>query len=163
MSCRNFQDKMEDYIKGSFSQHEGLYFDEHLSGCDKCRQQVADLRATFSLLQDMEVREVPPGLEARIVKAVEPVVHRQRNQSFRIRKLTAIMASAVALTLVVLAAVNYPWGAQPGPSTTVFHKQPASVGRLHPDYLSTSNRFEVDFYRTERVNGLRLLRLNIME
>ncbi len=163
MSCNKIQDKIEEYIEGCLSQQEKQYFDEHLACCDKCRQQVADMRATVDMLKDMEIKEVPRGLEARIVAAVQPLIPSTKRRGFSRSKVNAFIAAASALIIVTLAVASYPWFGLSQMPGTVQYKKTASSGLAHGDYLSTSHRFEVVLRPVQRSNGLRLLYLSIME
>ena len=163
MSCNKIQDKIEEYIEGCLCQQEKQYFDEHLACCDKCRQEVADMWATVDMLRDMEIKEVPRGLEARIVEAVQPVIPSTKRRGFSRSKVNAFIAVASALIIVTLAVASHPWFGHSQMSGIVQYKKTASSGRAHGDYLSTSDRFEVVLRPVQRSNGLRLLYLNIME
>jgi hypothetical protein len=90
------------YSLGILDPEEQRAVDEHLAGCASCRAELAELKATAELLADLPADMVfadTPATDdlvlARTLRAM-----RSERSSGRMRQLTAVAASVVALVAV---------------------------------------------------------------
>ena len=72
MNCNRIRQYSDAYIDGEVDPATQLEFEQHLDGCDQCREEVAFLRATKLRVRD-EVRatRAPDHLRARILNALD--------------------------------------------------------------------------------------------
>ncbi len=103
-------DELELYAVGALRTGEADRVALHLAICPVCREQLAEISATVSVLPDMVARREPPaGLKERILTAAAAELPmaagaRTPGRSFRPRRswlLTGALAAAVALLLAL--------------------------------------------------------------
>ena len=61
ISCRKVKRGMIDYLEGTLSQKKKILFDEHLSKCSQCTQEVEALVKTQKLMRLKAKKEMPEG------------------------------------------------------------------------------------------------------
>ncbi|GIV86661.1 MAG: anti-sigma factor [Chloroflexus sp.] len=68
-SCHELIDLLNDYLDGELSATECSELEEQLRRCPDCRQLLASLRQTISLLHHLEDEPLPlpPALEERLI------------------------------------------------------------------------------------------------
>lgn len=53
MSCRQFVEIVTDYLEQQLDEARRLWTDEHLAGCDACRNYLEQMRTTIRALRDL--------------------------------------------------------------------------------------------------------------
>ena len=53
MTCRQFVEIVTDYLERQLDEARRLWTDEHLAGCDACRNYLAQMRATITALRGL--------------------------------------------------------------------------------------------------------------
>jgi hypothetical protein len=56
---RRFRARLSGYIDAQLSPKEARAVDTHLEGCDACRQEVGELRATVMVMRDLAPTDIP--------------------------------------------------------------------------------------------------------
>jgi hypothetical protein len=86
------------YMDGMCTPEEIKAVEEHLSGCDQCRRDLADLRKTVQIVGSLRELEPPEGLWEGIEKKIKP---RSIFEIFSLKPLpTAVVTVAVLLVAV---------------------------------------------------------------
>jgi len=70
MECRNFQEKLSEYIDDILSSQEKVTMDEHLRSCEECATALADLKKTVESVKNLESLEPPAWMTQRIMARV---------------------------------------------------------------------------------------------
>lgn len=90
-----------DYLSGACSKEEKEAFERHLTYCDSCRQELAELRIVWEELPlDMERIEPPKDLKEQIMAAAKEAPRRHKAWSARKLWKPAVAAAAAALIFV---------------------------------------------------------------
>jgi len=76
LSCQELVELVTDYLEGAMPEADRQRLDDHIAGCDGCRDYVAQMRTTIAL-----TGEVRPAL-------LTPDVERALRDSFRDWKAT---------------------------------------------------------------------------
>lgn len=72
MDCREARELMSDYLEQYLVQQDEAGFDEHLRDCGACRQELAELKETLSVVRGLPRQEPVSDLWAEFaVKAAE--------------------------------------------------------------------------------------------
>lgn len=69
-TCKGVHNLLAAYLENALSPEEKKLVEEHLTVCPSCRRDVADLKKTLDLLQNIEEVEPPPFFEQRIMAAI---------------------------------------------------------------------------------------------
>ena len=123
------------YSVDALDEDERAAFEQHLSGCPSCQEEVDDLREAATTLAELTAVEPPAALRARVladigtVRPLPPVVQRITDAPSRRRRRWATPL-AVAAALVVIAGAGgvvwHPWtSSAPQVSTAVAQVQHA--------------------------------------
>ncbi len=129
-------DRLSDYVDGELRRDERLAVDEHLAGCDACRQVLSELQAVAgrarSLADLPPAADLWPGIAAEIGASRQPRVLEMRPArrfSFTLPQLVA-----ASLALMVLSG-GLVWIARMGGERTDF---PAITASDEPVVLPTT-------------------------
>ena len=106
------------YVCDALSEPERVTFERHLSQCEACRQEVAELRDTAALLGAAASAQTPPGLHDRVMAQVRTVrqvtplatslaLARERRRGGLVRRISwgaaaALVACGVALGVIAV-------------------------------------------------------------
>jgi hypothetical protein len=104
------------YVCDALSEPERAAFGRHLSQCDACRQEVAELRDTAALLGVAAGVQPPPGLHDRVMAQVRTVrqvspraaslaLARERRRGPLVRRISWAAAAAVVACGVTLGVI----------------------------------------------------------
>ncbi len=112
------------YAVDALDDIERARFEQHLAGCEDCRAEVAELRATASLLADSVATTPPAPLRDSVLAGITQIrplppevpVHEPagRGRSW----LPFLVAAALALVVGIGAAVTQPWATDEVPQLT---------------------------------------------
>jgi len=70
MECRNFQEKLSEYIDDILSPQEKVTMDEHLKSCGECATALADIKKTIKHAKNLEAVGPPAWMTQRIMARV---------------------------------------------------------------------------------------------
>lgn len=101
-----FEKKVIDYIEGEMSLGEVSDFENHLTGCDRCQKEVAELKRFHQILANDEV-PIPNSaffdkLKVRIRQ--KEIVHRR----YPVWQLVRIFVPAAVVILMIFVLFNRP-------------------------------------------------------
>jgi anti-sigma factor RsiW len=71
LSCKEITELVTAYAEGQLSFADRLRFRFHIALCRGCRTYVRQLRATARALGQLPPPELPPGLEAELMRRFE--------------------------------------------------------------------------------------------
>jgi anti-sigma factor (TIGR02949 family) len=69
VKCAEVVQLMTEYLDGALSASERARFEEHIAGCDGCREYLAQLRTASSLAGKLAGEPVPEHLRAELLRA----------------------------------------------------------------------------------------------
>src|SRR5215211_5108455 len=92
----------------------------HLGMCESCRQQLADVRASMAILQDVDIPEPSPlfwtQFTQRVSDAIAAEPAARRNWFAALRPRVVFPAAAAAFAIALLAVMLKPSGSPPAPT-----------------------------------------------
>ncbi len=118
-NCRRVGENLSAYLDGELQGEARRAVEEHLKGCAACRKELADLEATWQLLDDLEAPIVPRNFQTQVVaraaaEAAESPWRRAWGRSWvRTALAGAAAAGAAALFLAGLCHAARPPGDLP--------------------------------------------------
>ncbi len=107
ISCRKVKRWMIDYLEGSLPEKKKVLFEEHLSKCSQCAQEIEALVKTQKLVRLKVREEMPQGFWARYLPRL-----RRRLEEKPLPRLvwrpvpTLVLATVTALVLLVVVAIS---------------------------------------------------------
>jgi anti-sigma factor RsiW len=105
MKCRIVRRKLIAYLDGELRERQRILIEEHLSQCDKCREEAGLLVKTSNFLKNWENIEPSENLEANFWRRVSSEKEREALSQPILRQLTRFAlpaAVAAALTAGVI-------------------------------------------------------------
>ena len=94
---KHVQELLPVYMDGMCTAEEKKTVEEHLSGCDQCRRDLADLEKTMKLVGSLRELEPPEGLWEGIEKKIRP------RSIFEIFSLKPVPAAVVTVAVLLIA------------------------------------------------------------
>jgi hypothetical protein len=71
LTCKQFLGELNDYLDESVSEEMKAHWQRHVNECPNCFVIVDTTRKTLQVFRGTEVKEIPPDVEARLMKALE--------------------------------------------------------------------------------------------
>ncbi|MFB3882062.1 MAG: anti-sigma factor [Armatimonadota bacterium] len=96
--CQSVRELLPEYAEGALIGRELARVEQHLSSCERCRQEVADLRMVIGELRAIPADEVPDTLVPRLRRAIQ-----ERAPAPGLRLLWPRVAVPVAVLAAVIA------------------------------------------------------------
>jgi anti-sigma factor RsiW len=69
LSCQELVELVTDYLEGALSPADLRRFDEHIAGCGKCTEYLAQLRATIEIAGRITLDDLTPEAEEELLGA----------------------------------------------------------------------------------------------
>jgi anti-sigma factor RsiW len=69
LSCQELVELVTDYLEGALPKDDRHALEEHISGCDGCRDYVEQMRATIALAGEVRQPELSPEGQAALLAA----------------------------------------------------------------------------------------------
>jgi len=69
LSCQELVELVTDYLEGALSPADLRRFEEHIAGCGKCTEYLAQLRATIDAVGRITLDDLSPEAEAELLAA----------------------------------------------------------------------------------------------
>jgi hypothetical protein len=110
MNCREYQERVQDWLDGGPSPTTDPAAGDHLAGCHFCRQLGAVADHLRRKLQSLPPAQVPGGFAERAVARIE----RERRR-LRIRRFQWVSSGLAASVLLALALLWWRPGTSPAP------------------------------------------------
>ncbi|MEV0007625.1 anti-sigma factor [Streptomyces sp. NPDC051840] len=130
MNAADPHDSSAAYVLHALPEEERRAFEEHLVGCEQCREEVAELRATTALLGRATAEQPPGALRDRVLSQVAATPQETRPRAEApgpragepgsdtrtkarrrgpARTLRLALAASVAVALVCLGLAGWQW------------------------------------------------------
>lgn len=100
MVCEEMRGKIDEYLDGALSPEEARRFEEHMSSCPDCSEELRLARAVLKALGELGEIEVPSNFLGRVHEKIDAEKARSRKRLIYIRR-----AGALAACIVLAAAV----------------------------------------------------------
>lgn len=100
MVCEEMRGKIDEYLDGALSPEEAKRFEEHMSSCPDCSEELRLARAVLKALGELDEIEVPSDFLGRVHEKIDAEKARSRKRLIYIRR-----AGALAACIVLAAAV----------------------------------------------------------
>lgn len=71
MTHEEARSRLSSLLDGALPDHEAAQVEAHLDGCSTCREELAQLRTTITLLQEVEPMQAPEGFAAGVRRRIE--------------------------------------------------------------------------------------------
>ncbi len=106
MNCDELNKYIDDYIDGTLSEELSKSFEEHLSVCDKCKEEVEVEKRLVSSLKKLRVEHSPESIRNNVLEKVQG----SRDKKSFVERLFSpfiikIPATSAALILIVIATI----------------------------------------------------------
>jgi len=101
------RDRLSAYLEHDLGESETSALEVHLAGCDACRADLEDLRASVVLLQRLAAPEPPPFLAARVMARIRDGEGRPAGWREWLGNLAAPAIAAPLAAVAAAAAVVY--------------------------------------------------------
>jgi anti-sigma factor RsiW len=69
LTCAQLVDLVTEYLEGSLARDRRAILEAHLLDCDGCVNYIDQMRTTIALTGRLREDDVPPEIEARLVRA----------------------------------------------------------------------------------------------
>jgi anti-sigma factor RsiW len=69
LSCQELVELVTDYLEGALTPADLRRFDEHIAGCGKCTEYLAQLRATIEIAGRITLHDLTPEAENELLAA----------------------------------------------------------------------------------------------
>jgi hypothetical protein len=102
MKCKDFQQKLSDYIEGMIPSEERMIIEEHLKSCSKCNESLEDLRKTIDYVHSLEDIKPPAWLTQKVMAKIKADVQPKKGI---IQKLFYPMHIKLPIEAVVTALI----------------------------------------------------------
>ena len=111
MTCRQLNERLDDYVDGTLDRTDQAKLDAHLADCADCRKTVDDARRLQAMLRDYGSADVTlPDAEffdRAIAKAAHAGVRKERNR-YWLKGFGSAIAAGLALFAVTLLFLKTP-------------------------------------------------------
>lgn len=112
MRCERARDQFSAYIEGTASDAIVVTLESHLSACETCRKEVADLKVAWQALGDLKQLDPPADLTATIWKRIDELeaaaARPQRPIWLALLSRRALSLAAAGIILAMLAGFRAP-------------------------------------------------------
>jgi len=110
MECKHIKDKLSEYIDGALNERESDLIETHLATCADCSSEYAKLKEIAASLGDLPIKNMPGGVEERLLSRLGLDAPKQRPFLIRFASspLAAVAAVIVIVAYVSLFAINTP-------------------------------------------------------
>jgi hypothetical protein len=102
MECKDFQQKLFDYIENILPSEERMIIEEHLRSCSKCNESLEDLRKTVDCVHSLEDIKPPSWLTQKVMAKIKAEVQPKKGI---IQKLFYPMHVKLPIEAVVTAII----------------------------------------------------------
>lgn len=67
MTCREFVERVTDYLEGTLASADNARLEAHLGDCDECAHYLAQLRVTLDLAGRLTEDDVTPAMRGELL------------------------------------------------------------------------------------------------
>ena len=111
MKGKHLEEDLYEFVTGRASEEDARHAEEHLEGCEKCREEYKAMRRTLSVIDKYEPPPLPMGFKKRVVRRIyespsprKPLLRAMR-EWFQVPRFRWSLQGA-ALALVILLTVT---------------------------------------------------------
>lgn len=149
MYCKQANHHMMKYFDGTVSEIENAKFREHLSLCEKCREDFEQLSYVLSDVEKQIIIEPPQDFEENIIKKLLHMETVKKNRKMKLRtylyNIAAIFAVAIITVLIISFRITI-LQELPGRITTLYHfisgKLSGMFNNFQLDHSSVINKVQ---------------------
>ena len=94
MNCKQACEQLSEYIDGELDEQSRCALEEHLAGCEACRDELEGLRRTVAAVKNLPTVPAPEELSSRILAAIPA---RAKERPLRLRMFKALAVAAVVV------------------------------------------------------------------
>lgn len=102
MRCKEFENKIIDYLESDLSDSDMTRMKEHLGKCDNCNHLYTEIKSTYGLLE----QEKTPKLKAGFFERVQSRKNQPNATSGKVFILNRFYAAAAAIAIMVGLALG---------------------------------------------------------
>ncbi len=95
--CKEYAQSISEYLDGALTEKEQQLLLEHMEGCEKCRNYLAELAAMQDVLAESEAVALPEGFHESVMNKVRA---KKRAKKAMLWKRYAAVAACAAIVLV---------------------------------------------------------------
>ena len=106
MECNDIQEKLSDYMEAVLSAEDKVLIDEHLKGCQKCREALADLKMTMEHIQSLDEVQPPAWLTQRVMARIREEAEAKKGILHRLFYPPHIKLPIEAVAVIAIALVS---------------------------------------------------------
>jgi len=132
-STDTWRDRLSDYLDEALEDSERSELEEHLEGCEECRETLVELRQVVaragSLVDAPPARDLWPGIAYRI-RETEEGGRRGRSFAFSVPQLAAAAVTLVALSSGIAWQIAGGFSARQAEPAVPVAQAPAQTGLL---------------------------------
>jgi len=152
-STDTWRDRLSDYLDEALEDSERSELEEHLEGCEECRETLVELRQVVaragSLVDAPPARDLWPGIAYRI-RETEEGGRRGRSFAFSVPQLAAAAVTLVALSSGIAWQIAGGFSAQQVEPADPVAQAPVQTGLLLASRIA-SHDYESAIAQLERV------------
>lgn len=105
MECERHNQNLSAFLDGRLSRKEMARVEEHIRGCRRCREDLAELSRLKQVLANLPDSEPSPGFWNASLHSVRTAVPSRRAiTGMRIRQCLAVCAAAASIVLMAMVA-----------------------------------------------------------
>jgi hypothetical protein len=137
MKCKDFQQKLSDYIEGIIPSEERMIIEDHLKSCSTCSEFLADMKRTISYVHDLEDMEPPACLREKVMSRIKTETEPKRGFFQKLfyplhikLPLEAVVAALIAVITIYIFKTMQPemkLAQAPSEHETVIARSPSKV------------------------------------
>ena len=115
MQCQHVHENLSDYVAGQLDRALAVTLENHVNQCASCREEVADFRRVWSLLDDLPAVDTPLYFHENLMHRVNVELDgieaasasRRAPWNWRTLFQPRALAAAAAILIVVLGGIGY--------------------------------------------------------
>ena len=102
---QEIEGQLSDYLDGSLGQEARAHVEEHLKGCEQCRDALNELKGTVSALSGLHKMAAPQGFDSEVAETIR---RRSKGRFFGRRTLgDRVPLELLALLVLLLGLALY--------------------------------------------------------
>ena len=132
MDCEKYQQRLSEYIDNRLPEGQESAFEEHLSGCADCQEELERLQQTVEAVADLGKQDAPAGFADGVMAAIrrqESLAPGEPEQS-KIISLVPLF-SGVAAAFLIMLGIAFALG--PGIQKVGGPAEPRRMARAHEE------------------------------
>jgi len=125
MNCREYSQRMAEYVEGSLDGPDRLTLEEHIASCPSCRRELRLWRRIQEAVSSLPHQRAPEGFARKVMGRIGSAQRRPLISRPKLMGLVYLSAAAAALIVVGLAVLR-------GPAEPLQSSAPARIAMRKP-------------------------------